>query len=69
MNEGEKPGKAAARGEHRNRDPAELVEALARRVDDLAFLPDQLVGLPAEHLGELRIAEEELAVAGERNPD
>jgi hypothetical protein len=58
-----------ARREHRHRDAAERLVALARGIDDLAGLADQLLGPPAEQLGELRIAQEELAVAREGDAD
>src|SRR5262249_10305194 len=43
--------------------------ALVARVDDFARLADQLLRPPAEHLGELRVAEEKAAVARERDAD
>src|SRR5262249_36164433 len=42
---------------------------LAARVHHLARLADQLLRPPAEHLGELRVAQEEAAVARERDAD
>ena len=55
----------AAAGEDRHGDAAERLVALGRGVDHAAFLADQLVRRVAEHLGELRVAEEEAPLAGE----
>ena len=49
----------------RHGDRRHGVVAVLPRVNDLAGLADQLVRSPAEHLGELRVAQEELAVARE----
>ena len=51
--------------QHRPGDLAEREVALAARVDDFARHADQLVGAVAEHLGELRIAQEKAPLARE----
>ena len=58
-----------AADQQRDGDRAHRLVALARGIDHLALLADQLLRLPAEHLGELRVAQRELALPGEGDAD
>jgi hypothetical protein len=56
---------STSRGKHRPGDFAQRLVAFAARVDHVARHADQLFRRVAEHVGELRVAQEEAALARE----